>query len=258
MPSLADHQSAEYTKLILMGDSGAGKTSALHSLVPDYDLRILDLDNGLDPLVKNIKRLHPDRLDSVGFVSVRDDYKMTDLGPSITSPKAYVMATKLIKKWEDDTDPAEWGPKKILVVDTLTFLSDSAHAWARGMNPAAKEPRTWFYAAQQSIEAFLAYICSPNFKTNVIVISHISYVTRPDGSMKGYPSSVGKALGPTIPTYFNTVALCQTSGTGDSVKREVRFAPTSLIDLKNPAALDMAKELPLDKGLAELFQKVRA
>lgn len=257
MPSLTDHQSGEYTKMILMGDSGTGKTSALASLVPDYDLRIIDLDNGLDPLVQIIKRRFPDRLGSVGYVSVRDKYALGNSGPTVNNPKAYVESTKLLKEWEDGTDPAEWGPKKILVVDTLTFLSDAAFEWARGMNPGAKEPRQWFYTAQQSIEGFLAYICSPQVKTNVIVVSHVSWIDRPDGSMKGYPSSVGKALGPSIPAYFNTVALCQTSGSGSNVKREVRFAPTALIDLKNPASMEMEASLPLESGLATFFEKVR-
>ena len=49
MPNLSKHQSSEFTKLLLMGDSKSGKTGALASLVlAGYKLRILDFDNGLE------------------------------------------------------------------------------------------------------------------------------------------------------------------------------------------------------------------
>ena len=55
MPSLANHQSNEFTKLLIEGDSGSGKTGALASLVKaGYKLRILDMDNGLDALKQTI------------------------------------------------------------------------------------------------------------------------------------------------------------------------------------------------------------
>ena len=51
MPSLSAHQSNDYVKLLLCGDSGSGKSGALASLVgAGYKLRILDMDNGLDSL----------------------------------------------------------------------------------------------------------------------------------------------------------------------------------------------------------------
>src|SRR4051812_44359341 len=51
MPPLANHQSAKTTKLLLMGDSGTGKTGALASLADaGFNLRILDFDNGIDAL----------------------------------------------------------------------------------------------------------------------------------------------------------------------------------------------------------------
>ena len=51
MPSLDQHQSNDFVKLLLIGDSKAGKTGSLISLVKaGYKLRILDLDNLLDVL----------------------------------------------------------------------------------------------------------------------------------------------------------------------------------------------------------------
>jgi len=51
MPKLGDHQSKSTTKMLFVGDSGAGKTGALASLAAaGYHLHIMDLDNGLDVL----------------------------------------------------------------------------------------------------------------------------------------------------------------------------------------------------------------
>ena len=44
MPKLSDHQSNDFTKLLLIGDAKSGKTGSLVSLVKaGYKLRILDM-----------------------------------------------------------------------------------------------------------------------------------------------------------------------------------------------------------------------
>lgn len=259
MPSLADHQSNSFTKLLLEGDSGSGKSGCLASLVPNFNLRILDFDNGLEPLKQFVQKDSPERLTSIEFRTLRDDYTPSPLGPKVAKPKAFVEALKMLDRWKyDDIDlgnPADWGAENILVIDSLTFLSDAAFNWAVGLNPNAKDPRQWYGQAQEAIESVLALLTSPNFKTNVIVISHVKYVDNPDGSRKGYPTAVGSALSPVIPRYFNSVALAQTAAGG---KRTIQTAATAMIDLKNPKPFEMAKSYPIEIGLAEFFGVLRA
>ena len=51
MASIKNHTSVDVTKLLLVGDSGSGKTASLATLAnAGYKLRILDFDNGLDIL----------------------------------------------------------------------------------------------------------------------------------------------------------------------------------------------------------------
>lgn len=51
MASIKEHTSADVTKLLLVGDSGSGKTAALASLAnAGKNLRILDYDDGLSIL----------------------------------------------------------------------------------------------------------------------------------------------------------------------------------------------------------------
>ena len=257
MPNLEASNVQPPIKLLLIGDSGTGKTGALASLVRDgYKLRILDFDNkiagGILPIL--IKRDNPDRLKSVEFEPLRDKLKSSALGPILDGiPQAFTRGLALLDKWPDGTSPREWGAEYVLVIDSLTFLSDAAFNWAKGMNPSAKDPRQWFYTAQQAVEGTLALLTSASFQSHVVVIAHVSWQDRPDGTMKGYPASVGKALGPTIPAYFENMALCPTV----AGKRTIQTVPTALVDLKNPAAFRMAASLPIETGLADFFKTVK-
>lgn len=245
------------TKLLLIGDSGTGKTGALASLIKSgVRTRILDFDNkiagGILPIL--VRRDCPDKLKDVQFEPLRDNFKASALGPIIDGQAtAFTRGLSLLDKWSDGTEPKKWGPDHLLVLDSLTFFSDAAYNWAKGMNPSAKDPRQWFYTAQQVVENTLVMLTSANFNTNVIVIAHVSYQNRPDGTMKGYPASVGQALGPTIPAYFENMALTHVVGG----KRLIQTVPTALIDLKNPAAFKMGQSYPVETGLAEFFTIIK-
>lgn len=258
MTSLSKHQSNEYTKLLVMGNPGTGKTGALTSLVAaGYKLRIIDLDNGLEVLKQFILNECPDKIDNVEYYTVRDSIKSSAAGPIIDGkPEAFIITTKLLDRWKYDDvdlgDPSEWGPDCILVIDTLTFLSEAALNWR--MPLAGADKRMAYYDAQKAILSVLGLINSDSFRTNVIVNSHIQFVDNDDGTRKGFPSSVGSAIAGKIGMYFNSVALCETKGGGT---RTLKTTPTAMIDLKNPAPFAMAKEYPIATGLAQFFAVLR-
>lgn len=267
MPSLSKHQSNEYTKLLIEGDSGSGKSGALASLVKaGYKLRIQDWDNGLEPLKQFVLRDCPENIDNIEFVTLRDVRKAGPEGPTVTAPKAFMTGVRLLDRWkykdgETEVDlgvPAEWGPDCILVIDSLTFMSDAAFDFREPLAPKSRDGkydmRAVYGDAQGAIEGVLALLTSESFRTNVIVISHIKYVDNPDGTKKGYPTAVGSALSPVIPRYFNSVALCQTSAGG---KRTIQTQATAMIDLKNPKPFAMANSYPIETGLADFFAVLR-
>lgn len=256
MASATEHQTSSFVKLLLVGASGAGKTGALTSLVrAGYDLRILDLDAGLDALINHVKAECPDRLPSIQYQSYRDRMKMSVSGPKLVgAPKAYVNVCSALEKWPDDgSDPAGWGKEKILVLDSMTNAGRAAFQWARAMNPTSKDPRQWYKTAQDLLEDLIANLTDEAFATNVIVISHIDIVQNESGMMKGYASTIGKALGPKIPRYFNTMILSETVGSGKNVRRTLKTMPTTMLDLKNPAPMKVDAEYPVETGLAALF-----
>lgn len=251
-----------------MGDSGSGKTGALTSLVKaGYKLRILDMDNGLETLKQYVLKEAPERVETIEFRTLRDKRKASPLGPIIDGPpKAFIEALKMLDRWkyknEDGTEtdlgvPAEWGPDCILVIDTLTFLSDAAFDFREPLTPRGpkgSDARATYKDAQDAVENVLALLTSESFRTNVIVNAHVRYVDNPDGTKKGYPTSIGSALSPQIPAYFNTVALCETSAGG---KRTIRTVATAMIDLKNPKPFEVAPSYPIEIGLGEFFKTLR-
>jgi len=251
--------------MLLEGDSGSGKTGSLASLVAaGYKLRILDYDNGLESLKQYARKECPDKINNVEYRTLNDKLRATPSGPVIEGvPRAYPDGLKMLDHWKyGDVDlgvPAEWGPECIFVLDSLTFFSEAVFDWCEPLvakgRPADKyDNRTVYYNAQSAVEKFLQFLKSDWFQTNVIVISHIKYVDNPDGTKKGYPTAIGSAISPTIPSYFNSVALCQT---GPGGKRTIKTASTAMIDLKNPKPFAMLPSYPLETGLAEFFKVLR-
>jgi len=263
MPILSNHQSSEFTKLLLMGDSKSGKTGSLAPLTRKYKLRILDYDNGLDALAQVVKRDNPKDLENIEFRTLRDQMVATPIGPVVKgTATAFIDGLKMLDAWKYGTtdlgNPSEWGKDCILVLDSLTFMSDAAFHFREPLVAKSKDGkydvRAVYKDSQDAIEAVLALLTSESFRTNVIVISHVRYVDNPDGTKKGYPTAVGSALSPQIPRYFNSVALAQTQ----AGKRTIQTAPTAMIDLANPASFRMLPTLPIETGLGTFFETLRS
>lgn len=267
MASLADHQSNEFTKLLAIGTAKTGKTGSLVSLVKaGYKLRILDTDNLLDILKHMVLKECPEFINNIEFRTVRDKYKNGPTGVVIDGkPKAWTDALKLLNHWKYTEDngvevdlgvPAEWGPDCILVVDSLSRLCDAAYAFHYSMipgDPAKYDGRAIYKNAQDDVEKQLASLTSKGFKTNLIVIAHVTYLEQPDGSTKGFPQGVGNKLSPKIPSYFPSVVLY----TNKLGKRTIQTNTTPLMDLANPAPFEMAPSYPIETGLAEFFSVLR-
>lgn len=252
MPTLDEHAASEHTKIIYIGDSGTGKTGSLVSLLQvGYNLRILDMDNGLSALVQYAKLAGCD-LSKVEYATFRDNYRATPQGPMIKGqPKAFTGALTQLTQWSEIEDPMG-----ITVIDSLTAFGKAAFAWARGMNPGAKDPRQWYGTSQAGVEDTLAMLSGPDYKQHVIIISHVNYKELVEGVNKGHVSSIGTALGPKIPMYFDIMVLAEASGSGRNVRRKIKTLPTGVIDLKMPNP-KVEAELPLETGLATIFAQLQ-
>jgi hypothetical protein len=263
MPALSAHQSRSFTKVLLIGDSKAGKTGALTSLVKaGFKLCILDFDNGLDVLKQYVQHECPDKVDNVIFKTLRDQRKASPAGPVIDgSPQAFIAGIKMLDRWKDGNIdlgvPASWGPDHILVIDSLTFMSDAAFDFRESISARAGagkyDRRAVYKDAQDAVENVLGLLTGESFRTNVIVIAHVKYMEQETGVLKGYPTSVGSALSPHIPTYFNNYFRFVTKGG----KRKIETITTPIFDLANAKPFDMPNEFDVADGLAKIFQTLR-
>jgi hypothetical protein len=267
MPSLADHQSAEFVKLLLLGDAKSGKTTSLKSLVAaGYKLRILDMDNLLDSLAHFVREECPEMLQNVEFRTLRDKRKMTAQGPIISGPpKAFVDAIKMMDHWKYTTEegtevdlghPSEWGPECILVLDSLSRFCDAAYDFREPMaikgTSGQYDARAVYGDAQDAVETTIATLTGPQFQTNVIVVCHGLYMDQQDGTTKLFPQGVGQKLSPKIPQYFPTYVRYKNEGG----KRTIQLKSDHMIDLAMPRPIE-EKTLPADTGLATLFDLLR-
>lgn len=264
MPTADQHPSSKFSRLLVMGPSGTAKTGSLLSLLlAGYQIGVLDMDNGLDWLVNKLRKDHPDKLKNLSYMTFKDKYKMTSAGPQYVGvPKAYTSAIQALDKWDDGTVPSAWGDQRIFVLDSLTFFGNAAYNWKDALNPGAKDKRQIYGQAQDAVADVLDALTSPGFETNVIVFTHVRWrkIVDEKGNetiVGGGPSSIGEALTDRIGTYFNTVGLAETVGQGATARRQIRFQPTGLIDLKSSAVNLPEVPLPISSALADYFKAAK-
>jgi hypothetical protein len=274
MAPLSTHTASQITKLLLIGDSGAGKTGALASLADaGYNLRIIDTDAGLDVLTNLLTDpKSPYRKDSISRVSFKTITEtMKNVNGKLLPARATVWqrVSKALDHWRDDAAegaPAEdfgpittWGPRDVLVLDSLSTIATGAMNWVMSLNGrlgGRAEQGDW-YQAQQAVETLMQMLYDSGVGCNVIVQCHVAWIGDEANPERGYPASLGKALSPRLGRYFNTILLAQTTGQGPATKRRIITQSTGRIELKNTAPLRVPRDYPLETGLADYFRDLR-
>lgn len=262
MPSLSDAP-PEFVKIMLIGDSGTGKTGSLISLLEaGYRIHVIDLDNGLKFVANYLRAKRPDLLSAIDYVHCRDKFKMQGQEMKFIPPaKAFQQAAKLLDKWEDGSDPSTWGPDHVLVIDSLTYLGQAALNQAYTIMPTSKsgakpDGKQIYGMAGEAMMNIMMGVMGENFGTNVILMSHISYRELDGGVTRGLPTTIGIAASEKAPGLFNDMFLVEKKGQGDTTRRVIRSVPNPMIDAKT-SALDLPKELPLETGMATIFKALR-
>lgn len=288
MPALSEHQSAAVTKLLLVGDSGAGKSGSLASLAAaGYNLRILDLDNSLDILLNVLqdpKSPYPkEAITRVQFKTITEQMRIVGGKAVPKTATVWPRAVNMLAEWKDgDTNlgPVQsWGSQDVLVIDSLTMLSTAALNYHLSLNgrlltgAGGNQLRRDIGMAQQMIENLLQLLYDTSLQCNVIVISHIVYIEEqgmaaslpmtsdsdggPSGPQIGYPSALGKALSPKIPRYFNSMLHVKTVGVGAATKHQIFTTSQGVVATKTSAPFRVARQYPIETGLADYFKAVR-
>lgn len=263
MPDLTAHPALERVKMLLIGDSGSGKTGALASLAKKYELFILDFDAGLDILL-DPKILSPDLRPRVHFHTLTDSLKTNSQGITIPkgTPKAYLQSLDLLNNWKDGEKSygpvTEWKDDRVLVLDSLTFQGNACMRYVMHINGRDGERPTlplWGDAIARQ-ESLLQILFSDAIKCHVIVIAHVTFIGDADNEeeVHGYPSALGSKLPPKVGRYFNTTCMVVNRGTGLTTKRVIRTRSEGKTELKVAAPSKVPAELPIETGLLDLFQ----
>lgn len=275
MPSLDQHQSNVTTKLLLVGNSGSGKTGALASLAAEgYNVRVLDIDNGVDILVDLLTRKDStygsEAWRNVKYQTLTD--QMKSVGGRLIPARATVWQklTQQLVHWKvegplidgkkevlEDLGPiVSWTPKEVLVIDSLSMLGKAAMYSGMAMNNRLGQKPAWTdYADGQAIlEPLLEMLYDDGVKCNVIINTHLHDTAKMNEPSRLFPNTgTGRALEPKVGRYFNTILLAKKEGKSHKI-----FTETSdPIDLKTPAPGRVRKSYPLETGLAEFFADIR-
>lgn len=274
-------------KILLLGESGSGKTCSLASLAAaGYNLRILDVDNniqGLRNIISSPKSQYPKECaERIAHITLTDMMRVA--GGRIIPAKAsmWTTATAMLDNWKNE-DPLRgtvcnlgklttWTDKDVLVIDTLSALGQGAmnfHLQMNGVLGAIRtgnEGRRDIGGAQSLIRLLMQLLNDKSILCHVIVLTHITYV-RADGSgnlmlgdnpenvqVQGFPNAIGRAISPEIPRYFGTILKCETVGSGMAVKRSIHTIARGNINLKNIAPMSVKAEYPQETGLADYFR----
>lgn len=265
--------------LLLMSDSGMGKTGALASLArAGYNLRILDFDNG-SAILRNLLRNEPEALDRVYVEKCLDSFKNINgrLLPK-TPLKAWPRGVQLLSNWKvgKEGEPGaydlgpitSWTSRDILAIDSGTHCGEAAMRFHQSLNAKLGTHPTLpdWGIVQTMMKELLEMLKDSEVKCHVIYITHIDWRYRDIMGGKdndkvvgrelegGYPSAPGNKLPEKVGSYFNDALQVVATGSGSALRRKITTVPLVSLGLKTSNPFGVKKEYPLDTGLADYFK----
>jgi hypothetical protein len=260
-------------KVLLIGDSGSGKTGSLASLAKaGYNLRIMDFDNGTE-ILRNL--LTPEEFARCSIVPLQDHRtakKLPVMGENNTikgytvraipaRADAWQRAIDLVFDWKQSPEAKslgsvyQWSTKDVIVLDSLTHMWRCALNFILainnrlGQNPTQPEWGT----CQGMILDVLSTFFDASIKCNIVCCAHIAYDTDQNEVLHGLPSGPGRALNKDIGTYFNHTIRTVTVGTSHSLITR----SDGVVELKSAAPGKIKNTYPIETGLADYFKAVQ-
>lgn len=245
--------SSNSNKMLLIGDSGAGKSGSVLELAnAGYTLRVADFDNKFADLALKSGIVRPECMDNIDVIPFR--------GPKGKSRQALTDYKKAIEGWEDKGPIESWPQDVIFFLDSLTFMEEAMMNKVRYLNPTSKSGgqahgMVLYGKGQEMLKEELSHLTSSDISCHVIIAGHLQYLDiqiEIDGKIKtrtkAYVKGIGKKLSPFIGAYFNTMLEVST--------RTIRTQPNSVIDLKVPIMEKdgLKKSYPISSGLPEIFK----
>ena len=223
-------------KILLQGDSGAGKTYAIASMVewaarqtPARPVYVLFTENGLETLLgywrdagKPVpENLHwhtvktanlslkalTDAAQKVGLLSYDSITKMVDPERGANNP--YYKILQALADFPDDRtgkkfgNIGSWGPDAIFAIDSLSQLADACMKMVIGNKPTASQPD--YGVAQNNLMNLLRFF-TQGFAPTFVITAHLQRQTNEiTGGVQLMTKAIGKAMADDIPQLFSEV-----------------------------------------------------
>lgn len=281
MGRLSDESDLSRMMLLLVSDSGMGKTGSLASLAKaGYSLRILDFDNGTK-ILKSLLKDDSAALDRIYVEKCTDSFKNINgrLTPKIPLT-AWTKGVQLLSNWKIGKDGEEgsyslgpvttWTPQDILVIDSLTHCGEAAMRYHQSLNAKLGTHPTLpdWGIVQTMIKELLEMLKDSEVKCHVIVITHIDWRYKEirggkDNSQVlgrelegGWPSAPGNKLPEKVGSYFNDALQVVRSGVGSAQRHKVITVPLVSLGLKSSNPVGVKREYPIETALSDYFKDV--
>ena len=269
MPVLGSNLDQLPIKMLVIANSGFGKTGSLASLAAaGFKLHIADYDNGTEILLGYLDKQYWPNVEVETFT---DKFKILGDKAMPLSAAAWQQGLAKMNKWIDTFNAAEKPTEHILVIDSLTLLAQAAfrHILALNRRLGTRPFQADWGEAQRLLEDLLAMLYAKDVKCHVIIMSHITYFGGPDPyadeneqktaqdvkPIQGLPTTIGKALSPNVPRYFNNMLVGKVVGEGPNAQRLLYTVPTDLVPAK--ASAKLKSFYPIATGLADIFKTLR-
>lgn len=212
-------------KVLLLGETGAGKTYAIRTLAEaGLEVFVLFTENGMAAIRDtNPERVHwhyikpapfdigaaRDMADKIRVLHFAQITQMMDTNKAKYGQLVDVL--DCLANFKDDRTGKTFGPvdkfgtDRVVVLDSLSGLSLMALQLVIGGKPGTHEGE-WGIAMGQ-IEKLLNSLCLA-LPTNVVVMAHMEKEpSTVDGSAKLMASTLGKKLAPKLPRFFDEVIV---------------------------------------------------
>jgi AAA domain len=261
-PPLPTHQRSG-SKVLLLGDSGCGKTYAFRSLPPlGITPFILATEPNIEDVLGDIPcpKLHwhyiapanPDwetLIDSAKKINTLPFKALADMG-DINKQKynQFIQLLEALHNFKCDRcgeafgDVSKWGPDRALGLDSLTGLNQMAMNLVVGSKPV-KSMADW-QIAMDNLERIINKLTTDT-KAWFILTAHLERETdEVTGGIQLMASTLGKKLAPKLPRFFSDVVHVIRQGT------TFKWSTASLnVALK-------ARNLPISDNLTADFKQL--
>src|SRR5215469_108208 len=258
-------------KILLVGDSGSGKTGALASLArAGYNLRIMDFDNGTE-ILKNL--LGEEFFKQKVSVMILQDHRVAKKVPVTVGQQvigynvraipakasAWQKAVDSFFGWKPPDGPDlgsiyDWTSRDVFVLDSITHAWRTALSFVLAINnrPGQQPTQPEWGTVQGMIIDVLSTLFDSGIKCNVVVCAHIAYNQDQNEIIRGLPSGPGQAINKDIGTYFNHTLRCVTVGKQHRILTET----DGVVELKTAAPGKVKRDYPIETGLADYFKDI--